>query len=229
MGGEYNDSGEFLLLRQSDAHAWSEVWLADRGWVRVDPTSAVAPERVFNQIAVEEAGFGVPVVFRSKDPGMVGALVRGIGRSLDAVNARWHMWVLGYDSQRENRLLGWVGLGSLDRVGIGVVMVVLCGTAILVLGVLLASMRTRRERDPLVDIYRLFCRRLGRIGFTRKAWEGPSDYARRVEQARPDLGRTVKKVVELYCRLRYSGRGTPKQLQELKALVKGFRPARIST
>jgi transglutaminase-like putative cysteine protease len=46
QGGYFNTLGNYLLVRQSDAHAWSEVWLKGRGWVRVDPTGAVSPQRV---------------------------------------------------------------------------------------------------------------------------------------------------------------------------------------
>ncbi|RTK99023.1 MAG: transglutaminase domain-containing protein, partial [Neisseriaceae bacterium] len=51
MGGELNPVGGYLIVRQSDAHAWAEVWLGNAGWQRVDPTAAVAPARVQQDLA----------------------------------------------------------------------------------------------------------------------------------------------------------------------------------
>src|SRR5690606_25782031 len=50
QGGTLNPVGGYVIVRQRDAHAWAEVWLGEKGWVRVDPTAAVAPNRILGGI-----------------------------------------------------------------------------------------------------------------------------------------------------------------------------------
>ncbi|MBT8130700.1 MAG: DUF3488 and transglutaminase-like domain-containing protein, partial [Gammaproteobacteria bacterium] len=105
QGGEKNPFANHLTVRQSDAHAWSEVWVNNRGWVRVDPTAAVAPERV--ELGVEGAlgaGESLPGLFRAY------AWMRQVQFGLDALNNGWNQWVLGFDGQKQNTLLSALGM-----------------------------------------------------------------------------------------------------------------------
>lgn len=225
LGGEFNELGEYLIVRQSSAHAWSEVWLAGQGWVRVDPTAAIAPERIINDILFDDAGLGSPISFRISDQGIFGNLVRGIRLSLDAVNMRWHTWVLGYGETRRNDLLHTLGLGFLDRLGVGLLMGLSCLGLLLILGLSLVR-KTPSHADPVQVAYGRFCRRLGKIGLQRLSHEGPIDFAQRAGSARPDLEDAIQRITKHYIRIRYSGRGSEEDRRQLKRWVREFRPGK---
>jgi len=105
QGGERNPLDGYWTLRQSDAHAWSEVWLKGRGWVRVDPTAAIAPGRVGSmQRLVAPRGL-VANALVTMSPGLMQSL-RGIW---DATNNRWNQWVLNYSQGRQLDLLRQLG------------------------------------------------------------------------------------------------------------------------
>jgi transglutaminase-like putative cysteine protease len=225
LGGEYNELGNYLMVRQAEAHAWSEVWLERRGWVRIDPTAAVAPERVMQEISLGDDAPGSPVSFRIEDGGLLDSTLRRLRMALDALNTRWHIWVLGYDARRQARFLGWLGLDFLEPLGIGLVMAAALALIMIALGFGLLQQRNKRS-DSVTALYDLFCRRLAAVGIARAADEGPEDFARRAARARVDLKPAIRRISALYCRLRYSGRGTAEQLRELRRLVRGFRPRR---
>ncbi|HSH85595.1 MAG TPA: DUF3488 and transglutaminase-like domain-containing protein [Guyparkeria sp.] len=107
QGGEVR--GDYLVVRQSDAHAWAEVWLADRGWLRIDPTAVIAPERIETGVAdVIRADESLSALVR-RDPGSIDRLARLWTEQLDN---RWNQYVLGYDGRLQLKLFGWLGLSA---------------------------------------------------------------------------------------------------------------------
>lgn len=108
QGGEYNRLGGFWMVRQRDAHAWTEVWIAGSGWVRVDPTAALAPARISaSQSLVAPVGLVA---------GALSALTPDLGLQLrwlwDAMNHQWNQWVINYTQSRQYELLRALGLAS---------------------------------------------------------------------------------------------------------------------
>ncbi|HHH39543.1 MAG TPA: DUF3488 domain-containing protein [Sedimenticola sp.] len=225
QGGEFNPLGAYLIVRQSDAHAWSEVWLQGQGWVRVDPTAAVAPGRIEQALdpgrVTRETG--APIDFTPLQPGYLGPLLQRLAWGADAVNEAWHRWVLGYSGKRQSQLLERLGLGFLNgvRLAFGMVSAALL-TLLLISGVILYRARGRPE--PAQRAYRRFCQRLARKGLERRPSEGPVNFARRVIRARPDLGRQVAAITALYIDLRYGTGSDLTQLARLRRLVARFRP-----
>jgi protein-glutamine gamma-glutamyltransferase len=208
QGGEYNPFSGYLLVRQSDAHAWSEVWLEGRGWVRVDPTAAVAPERIERGIeaALAEGGESLPSSFLRQN-----AFLTQLRLAWDATNTFWNNQVVAFGEQQQRWLLeqlnlgdGWQQLG----IGLALALVVFFVAMSLYLG---WSFRARRK-DPLAQIYDELCRKLARHGLPRAAHEGPSDYVARVLQARPDLAPLLVEARNLYVALRYGPRSWGPQL-----------------
>jgi transglutaminase-like putative cysteine protease len=225
LGGEYNAVGGHLVVRQSDAHAWSEVWLDGGGWTRVDPTAAVAPERVLRRIDPGVETAGAPVRFVGAEGHLLTRLAEGVRLTLDALNTRWDLWVLGYDSRLQGQILGWLGLGRLAREGLWLVTAAGAGLVVSLLGLVLLRGRPR-PTEPLTRLYRLFCHRLAAVGLARAGHEGPRDFALRAATLRPDLAPSIERISALYCRLRFSGRGCREDLLELRREVRGFRPGR---
>jgi protein-glutamine gamma-glutamyltransferase len=227
QGGERNPLGDYWIVRQSDAHAWAEVWLAGVGWVRVDPTAAVAPERIergLDPARLEASGFDA--IFRGGDLGWLGTALRQAGWMADAIRLGWIRWVVNYDTERQNDLLGRLGLGFIRDRGLGLAMVLIAGT--LIGGLTLLLLRWDRPPvDPLQRLYTRFCRRLERRGLRRHPHEGPLAFARRVIRRRPDLRGQIEPIVDLYVTLRYGpgADGTVRsRLRRLRWLLVRFRP-----
>ena len=202
QGGEVNELGNFLTVRQRDAHAWAEVWLGPaEGWVRVDPTGAVAPERIeLGMDAAIPPPIG-PQVFNIQPNETVRRAWRNIRQSWDALNNAWNEWVLGYGPHRQRRLLDRFGIDASDAARLA--MVLIACVAALLAGLALWLARHPATRDPAVRAYRRFQRKLARAGLTRATGEGPLDFAHRVVAARPDLAEPVEHITALYVELRY--------------------------
>ncbi len=229
QGGELNPAGGYLIVRQSDAHAWAEVWLAGRGWVRVDPTSAVAPERIeygapaLRRLHSRGLGFGrlPPEALRlALQLGWLEGLTRHGRLAWDSMNDAWNRWVPGYSEQRQHDLLRDLGIETPT----GSVLVGLLG--LLALGVLATlaffMRRARPVRDPVQTLYRVYCRKLGRAGLERAPHEGPLDFARRCAGARTDLEPAIERINRLYLGLRYGAAGTG-TLRDLRRRIAAFR------
>jgi transglutaminase-like putative cysteine protease len=234
QGGDYNAAGDYLIVRQSDAHAWTEVWLEGRGWVRVDPTAAVAPERI--ELGVDAVrrlnDRGVPLggqvtgdaLRRAIEANLLEAVWRASGLYWDLVNLQWYRWVADYSETRQQELLDLLGFytpGWLSKL-VGML------AAMLVTGLATAwALRFRRgARDPARRAYDRYCSKLARVGLRRRAWEGALDYATRVRRARPDVTIAVEEITRRYVALRYADTGGATELAELKRAVRSFRPAR---
>ena len=217
QGGTMNPLSDYMIVRQSDAHAWAEVWLPNKGWVREDPTAWVSPDRV-------ELGMGSAVADRDEVPLMArpgGYWLADLRLGWDTVNTAWTRWVLAYGPDLQHDLLKGMGLGSLPRVGLAL------GTAFAgILGLLSAMLlrdRRARESDPAREAYQAYCHKLARAGVPRMEAEGPEDYARRAAGIRPDLALKIRAITDVYVLLRYRGRRNPKWERHLRRLVQSFR------
>jgi transglutaminase-like putative cysteine protease len=203
LGGERNPLGGHLIVRQSDAHAWTEVWLQGRGWVRVDPTAAVDPRRVEPSDLFAGLGAGSPLRFRVHDADALADLVHGLRLLADAIDENWRYWVLELSRARQQQMLEWAGLGYLREYGLALAMVL--GASVLLALLLIGLVRSDRRRPSgaAERLYERFCRRLGGQGLPRRPSEGPLDYASRVGRARGDLARPAEAFARLYAGIRY--------------------------
>lgn len=223
QGGEFNPLGEYLIVRQSDAHAWAEVWLPEQGWTRVDPTAAVAPERIEHRLDLNLARRGEALPFQLDDKGL---LVQGLRRArfaFDAMNNGWNQWVLSYGQQRQLNLLADFGLQQLGWQALAwALLFALC----LVLAVLAAILlRQRRPAiDPVLAQYQRFRRRLARRGLAALPHEGPQQLLQRIERERPQWAAAARQITELYVQLRYKPQPDAGTLDALRLAVRGFRP-----
>lgn len=222
QGGEENPVDGYLEVRQSDAHAWAEMWLEGKGWQRVDPTAAIAPNRVERNLAAAlPAGEPRPVMARADFD-----WARQLRFRYEAVVNTWNQWVLGYDESRQRSLLSWLGLPD-DINTLGALLAT--GTGLLLLILTLWTLRQKVRRDPLQTLWLNFTRRTARRGLPIQPWEGPADYAARLKFHWPERQAEVEGICELYRQLRY---GPPAEsedqarasLQKLKQRTRAFRP-----
>lgn len=225
QGGEINPIGSYLVVRQSDAHAWTEVWLQGRGWIRIDPTAAVAPERIEQSLNIDQIGtqIGAPILFDSQQLDFLKSLTQQIAWGVDALNASWHRWVLGYTRDRQSRLMELIGLGFLRGTRLAYGMVGFTALVVLILSIFILY-RSRERRDPVQQVYFRFCRQLARKGMVRRPHEGPKDYGWRIIEWRPDLQEKVEPISRLYIGIRYGRMDSRENRKRLARLVRLFRP-----
>jgi transglutaminase-like putative cysteine protease len=219
QGGEYNAIGGYFIVRQSDAHAWSEVWLEDRGWVRVDPTAAVAPERV-------ERGIDFAMGENEPVPGRLlrhSGLLMKLRHAWDAVNTFWNDSIVEYDTDLQHALLRVLGFDPSDWRTIGLTLVVLVMGLLATLAAYLRWRYGRRPLDPVVLIFDRLCRRLARCAPARQPHEGPRDYLERVARARPELQSSLRRFSELYLAARYGPASMAPNLKNLRDAARAVR------
>ncbi|MBC7944987.1 MAG: DUF3488 domain-containing transglutaminase family protein, partial [Burkholderiales bacterium] len=225
QGGELNPVDGFLTVRQSDAHAWSEVWLAERGWVRIDPTAAVAPMRI-DQGASEiarQSGLNLPGAAGSF------AWLRSVRFNWEAVENSWNQWVLSYSQGRQRDLVGLLGLAP-NAESLALLLAVVVTIVLGVMGSL--ALRTRKQRDPLGDAFRLLRDRLDRAGVVTADHLGPRElYARSKRALMPEDARRARKLLSRVERMRYS-RGSEAvvraDIKTLQRAIRDFHPRSIS-
>jgi transglutaminase-like putative cysteine protease len=219
QGGELNPVDGFVTVRQSDAHAWAEVWLAGRGWLRVDPTAAVAPERVQRSRARargRENPFGQLDNFETGRNSFLSQLRFGFA----ALDNRWNQWVLNYTPERQQRTIESLKAGLANWTALAAI----AGAALLM--ALARTLGERRRIDPVDALYSALCGQLGRLGLARGADEGPNDYRERIERARvePRHKTAAAEFLRLYSAYKYGAQTPPARLTAtLKKLLTKFR------
>jgi len=228
QGGELNGIGGYYIIRQSDAHAWTEVWLEGRGWLRIDPVSAVAPERV-------ALGSWRSALAGERVPGSAFGRLEWVRRALlvwDAASTYWNEWVIGYGPRLQRALLDALGLDGPDRSQRWQNLLLLCVGATLAGSMLLMlqlAWRRRRKRpvDEAAREFAAFARRLARADVAPRApTEGPAVYGVRAEHRLPHAAADIRAIVAAYLRARYERDADRSALAELRARVAAFRPAR---
>lgn len=218
-GGDMNEFGNYLIVRQADAHAWTEIWLQDRGWVRIDPTSAVSPLRVDSGIsAAVQRNEALPMMVRGDFH-----LLRQLRLSWDYLASSWNQWVLGYTPERQQWLLSRVGVDNATWEKLTAMLFVLAGAIVAVFTVVVLRQLRSRVSDPVRIAYGRFCDKLRRKGLPRAPSEGPLDYARRIGRLRPDLQPAVAAITGLYVTLRYGAEANMAAMNELRQRVASFK------
>lgn len=204
LGGEWNPYENYLVVRQFEAHAWTEVWHQGRGWVRIDPTAAVAPERIeqsAEQLLSSQPGFLADTPLSPVRFGHIG-WINALRMRTDALNFVWHRWVLSYQLRQNDLLQKLLGEVTLWKLALGLLI-----PFSLVLGwVALGLLRQRRPKtkDPVDAALLRLSGRFESRGLGRKPGEPVGRYAQRIALERPDLAPIIGTVARLYEQLRYA-------------------------
>ena len=219
QGGVFNPVGGYMIVRQSDAHAWAEVWLDGSGWVRVDPTAAVSPQRI-------EAGMAAAVPASDPLPLLARADNEWLKRmrfAVDTLTNGWNQWVLGYTQERQLAMLSELTGRQVSWRGVAFMLII--ATAIVITLLTLIALRRHRPkvRDQALSAWNTVSRKLSRRGLGREPHEGPRDYvARIVASLTPAQAAALGAIQSLYIRVRYGGDTTGNELAELKRAVREF-------
>ncbi|MEO5703328.1 MAG: DUF3488 and transglutaminase-like domain-containing protein [Gammaproteobacteria bacterium] len=224
QGGELNTLGDYLIVRQSDAHAWTEVWLKNRGWVRVDPTAAVAPQRVERGGAMLNDLAGPENFFTEGRQGWFGKALLQLRFGWDTANYQWAQWVLGYGPTRQTQLLANLGLDKLTYGSLALALTL--SIALIVLLLLFSTyfrLRRRIPKDATSALYQRFCAKLGRRGIVRATTEGPQDFAIRAAGLLPQRAAQIYSISQLYSALRYAEQYPTYAPRDLRNYVREFQ------
>lgn len=193
VGGIYNRLGGYWMVRRMDAHAWTEVWLRRRGWVRIDPTAAVAPQNIYDTVDDRLPGAGLFETLQGP---------RGMSQVGDWLRQNWNDLVLGFNADRQERMFAPLGLGRLGPAQL----VLLFGVAAsLALGLMVwLSLRTPRERDPVLRAWHALGARYARLGLGRAPHEPSTCWAERISKDRGEKGRELRDLTARFTASRYA-------------------------
>jgi len=216
QGGEINPVDQYMIVRQSDAHAWAEVWLNGRGWVRFDPTAAASPVRLESGVAAAvPATDPLPLMARTSL-----TWLREARYNWDALANKWNQLVLGYNPERQREFLTNMGMNepSWENMALTLFWSVCALLALLTAWLL----RRLRNTDPVQRLWLRFCAKLGKSGCARAAHEGPADFIERSAARYPAQAARIRAIGERYIALRYGERADQGMLAELRLLVREF-------
>ncbi|MFN2644227.1 MAG: DUF3488 and DUF4129 domain-containing transglutaminase family protein [Burkholderiales bacterium] len=219
QGGELNPVDQIMSVRQSDAHAWSEVFLAGRGWVRIDPTAASMPRRVNDGLAAAlPQRESLPLFMRPELEWL-----RVVRNQWEAAAHKWNLWVLGYGPERQRELMLSFGMRDADWRKLTAVLFSFLG--LVTIALLVWSLTRLTRPDPVQRAWQLFCGKLAKQGVVRAAYEGPRDYVGRAARALPGSRRAILRIGALYIAVRYGQRNSAPASMRLRRLVRELRLA----
>jgi len=219
QGGELNPIDRVFTVRQSEAHAWTEVYLRNRGWVRVDPTGVAVPGRIESGLArAVPVGDPLPLLMQSRLEWL-----RGARYQWEALVHKWNLLVLGYNPERQRDLMSYVGMRDADWRTLTAALFSVLGVLTLVL--LAWSLNRLVRPDPVQRAWAAFTRKLAARGVARAPHEGPRDYATRAARALPGAGWPILRIGALYIHLRYGRRNGGRGVAQLRRRVRELRLA----
>lgn len=222
LGGQWNPYDGTFIVRQSDAHAWAEVWLGGRGWTRVDPTAVVAPERLYRGIL-------------DLLPNAVSASARlvhawpWLGAALErweALNGWWSERVVSFNYRSQLDLLRELGVHSPQLRDAGWAFAVTLSVWLAWISWQLGTGAGDARPDRLGRAYRRLCRKIARAGLPRASHQGPLAYAQVILRYRADLAARVRPLLEEYAELRFGITSPSAHDQKLRSFERAV--ARLS-
>ncbi len=213
QGGEINPIDDLMTVRQADAHAWAEIWLSAKGWVRVDPTAAVAPNRVEHGSRFSSQG---SLLNFGRQNWLLG-LSSELQARWDATNSAWNLWALNYNLDKQKNLL--TALSGIEHPQAAQLGVAMMAAASLVIGIIsLFLLKRTAALSPADKLYARFCQHMARHGYPRLPYEGSQDYFRRLHPHFP-RSKELEAFLNLYTQHTFGRHPSPGDLHNLKHLL----------
>ena len=199
LGGEWNPVGGYFIVRQSDAHAWTEVWLDETGWTRVDPTAVVAPERLTRGIS-DLLADSLPITstFLRKN-----RWLNQVQLLWDGASQWWQERVVQFNASAQFEFLRKLGIDSPSWQHLGWAFAAGLIAWIAWISLTLRRGVARAKPDRLGRAWIRATRELARVAPARAPAEGPMEFARRIGWHRPDLAERIEALASRYAQLRF--------------------------
>ncbi len=222
QGAERNPIGNYLIVRQSNAHAWAEVWLDDRGWVRIDPTAVIPPERVLQDSDTQRFNTVDDPLFDIPQSALLSRTLYKLRNQWDALNHQWNQWVVGFNQERQQQLLKRLGLTDFKW---GWSIAIILGLIFPILMVLVISYyRHRPATDPLLKHFKILCKKLQDAGVPIRDHDSPQTIALRVANQLPMHEQAIEKITRHYHKLRYGNLANEKSTKLFIKEIRNFKP-----
>ncbi|MGI2261033.1 transglutaminase TgpA family protein [Shewanella sp. GXUN23E] len=218
QGGEYNATAGYVSVYQYMAHAWTEIWLPERGWVSFDPTAMVAPERVLD---------GFDALFSPEESYLLDNPLSSLRLKnwpwldqwrlyLSSLDYYWSVWVLGFNGEKQTRMLkALLGSASTERIGLLMLGGILA--VLVLLGWYTGLLRLPRRRDKLLRRYHRLLQALRRLGVELTDGDGPRTVAAKVSRFNPHWQDAITRITDAMEHLMFDPTQAPQQKSELKS------------
>ena len=215
-GGAWNEFGNYVLVRQSDAHAWVEAKIDGSNWQRYDPTKVVSLiEETTN--TPQEIGATTPLLKQPGNSFTVPDRLNRLARWVDHQIVRVNNEILTFDAQSRKDFLSELSLGRV------LTYLVIWGLTVSALLIPLLLFKFFTGRDPLTILDSKFSILAGKIGFHRAPAEGRLDFSERIAQARPDIADGIRNYTQHWSRCYFTDNVTPDDVAHLKKILMGIR------
>jgi len=220
QGGIHNTLGGFWEIRQADAHVWVEVWLKNSGWTRVDPTAAIAPERILNSINLAEQLRVGEVRFNISRPDGFMAFTQQAKWLLNTIDYYWQSGVLAYGPENQAEFLNQAGIKGWEDM---VKWLTIFSIGFLLLLIIYLNFSKKTKPDKAQQILLSFCKHLSKRYGEKHPYETVSDYFDRVKKQNSKLTTSLNIINQNYLNCRY-GRA---DIEPFKKSVKAFNESLI--
>lgn len=222
QGGEFNPLGGFLEIKQANAHAWAEAWLENKGWVRFDPTAAIAPERIEQDVNIDlQIATGIvnfSPMFTDGSKAM--SLMKQARQLWSNVDYSWQRWVINYNGKSQADFLSAWGINDIKAMAYWLIASI--GLITAVLAWLILTKKQPKIAEEL-KLYQLFCKKMAKAGFEKKTGETVQSFSDRIQNQRPDLAEKVAEISQIYTRLRYQKSPELNDMGLLKKQISSFK------
>ena len=219
QGGEKNPVDDYIVVRQSNAHAWAEVWTPNRGWQQVDPTAAVSPNRI-------ESGIQDAVAERDQLPAIIieDSWMTQAWHQWDSFNYAWSQWVIGFDGERQRQFLQHLGFENIDWQEMVVGLIILMGGGGMLIAFWVFKQSDGRQSDPIQKAYWHLCNKLAKSGYVRQSNEGPVEYLIRLKgKITVASHRQAEQALQYYLQIRYGQDSSPQIARRFIQAVRNLR------
>ncbi len=220
QGGKLNSLTGYYLVKTLDAHAWSEVWSDEENkWLRIDPTSVIAPTRISLGADALRQGLSRSSVVEAQDS-VANRFSSNVVFALDAITTKWNNFLLKYDFEYQNKLLEELGFTKSSRLTLFILL--FAGLAAITAALKLYFSSQKTKIDPILNLYHQFCRKLELLGVIRDRTEGPQDLLNKAIEKIPQRRNEIESILKSYIDLRYCNITVRTEFKSFKNLVKRF-------
>ncbi len=221
QGEKFNELGDFLEIRQANAHAWAEVWLEKQGWIRIDPTAAVAPERIEQDVNIDlQIANGEVNFLRNQKQSILGKWFKHAGLMWDSVDYSWQRWIINYTSENQQSLLNILDIQHFKKLAYVLLGIFSIFTSILIF---IMFYKKNISDDLVLSMYHQFCSKIATKGVIIATGEGAKDFAHRCNEKFPHLANQIDAITNLYLQIRYGKLNSADKVVKLKSLISSFK------